>query len=1027
LLFIVAQSNRSRVAECRVLRARVGQRTAESRDNADVNESLIAALSDVCREHLLREKILIVPSLAIGHQIADAIAHNGTPWVNLRAETLRTLADAIAGFALAREERVVLSRAQALALIERACDEAIGETSYFAGLEDRPGLHRAIQRSIDDLRHAGLTPHSLAATAFEDSRKAEDLARILETYERLLEEGRFVDRFGVLARAVAMLERGAPRPWAGDALWFRLDETELTPLEDRFLRLATRGASTMLDTGAPAAPRMRFRRAAGEENELRGAFRSILDERVPFDDAEIVYTARDPYLALAYELAAQHGVPCTFAEGIASQFTRPGQAALHFLRWMGEGWQAIHLQQAARSGCLDFGRDAIGPRAFARLLRAAAVGWGRERHVERIDALIANKRAVLIEEEDLERRERVERSIAEALEGRKVSELVLALSSAAADGDLLEPGVAAAATRRFVAQFGAVRNEADGMASVALARMLEELEALPALPAQRAVVTSRLSEAVRRLHVAASNPRPGHLHVASIRAGGWSARSRLWIVGADERRHPGRGLQDPIVLDAERESLNRLELGQPLALLSDTPRKATEQFRHLLARSSSREVTLSFSMLDLQERREHFPAPAFLDAYRDAVGDSNVSYEDVERATPCDGFVDARTLGASEWWLQQRFGRRADLPASAWSETLLAAYPHLATGREAEEARSSDRLTKWDGRIEAPGLELDPRRNGRVYSASQLEMMASCPYRYFLARILHVEPLDDFVFSPERWLEAHEFGTLLHEVLQKVMTTLCASNEKPSLDALPRLQIIAEDALKTWRGLIPPPNEAAYERRHSELLQSLEIFLRSEEEACRDVTPRYFEVSFGFREDDAGSIAMPEPVRLELGPDAALDLRGRIDRVDHDEQRDEWLIWDYKSGATYDYDQGGTLQRGKKVQHAIYARALEQMLRRRGLSGRVVRSGYFFPTPKGRGARIDRVTREGELEHALNALFDVVARGTFPHAEEAACKWCEFQELCGGAGEAARRMDAKLAANANDPAVAAWMRLQGIR
>jgi len=36
---------------------------------------LIVRLAEICSANLLREKILVVPSLAIGHQIADAIAH----------------------------------------------------------------------------------------------------------------------------------------------------------------------------------------------------------------------------------------------------------------------------------------------------------------------------------------------------------------------------------------------------------------------------------------------------------------------------------------------------------------------------------------------------------------------------------------------------------------------------------------------------------------------------------------------------------------------------------------------------------------------------------------------------------------------------------------------------------------------------------------------------------------------------------------------------------------------------------------
>jgi len=992
-----------------------------------VNGGLIERLSAVCREHLLREKILIVPSLAIGHQIADAIAHGGTPWVNLRAETIRTLSDAIAGFALAREGQTVLSRAQALALVERACDASLDATSYFAALKDRPGLHRAIQKSIDDLRHAGIRPEDLPASAFEEPRKAADLTRILAAYDRALIEGNFVDRYGVLSRAVAMLESGAPRPWAPDAIWMVVDELDLTAIEEKLLTLTSSGALQTLQRVEPAAtPDAGFRRAAGEENEVRAAFRTILAESIPFDDAEIVYTVREPYLALAFELASEHDVPCTFADGIASQYTRPGQAALHFLQWIGEGWQASALQGAARAGVLTFGSGAIGARAFARILRAAAVGWGRERHLERIDVLIAEKREALKKVEDAAQRERIEHAIGDAEQARDVVRRILVVSEGVAEGERIDPADAARATGQFLAEFAATRNEVDAMASAGLQRMLEELSALPAMAAQREVVTSRLAQAVRGLHVAASNPRPGHLHVAPVRGGGWSARSRMFIVGVDESRHPGRGLQDPIVLDSERAALNDLRSGS-LPLLSDLPRRTTEQWSRLVARSSGRSLTVSFSELDLEERRDHFPAPSFLDLYRRRHGHPNASYAGIVRSIAREGFVDPRPMSASEWWLMRRFvNHSSDLRSS-----VLAAYPTLASGAEADDERSSERLTKWDGRIDAPhadlSADLDPRRNGKIYSASQLEMMASCPYRYFLARILHVEPLEELTFEPDAWLEAREFGTMLHEVLQKVMDQLCEAGEKPASSHLERLEPIAENALSEWRRLVPPPSEAAFERRRVELLRSLAIFLRNEEEVCRDVTPRFFEVSFGFGEESATSIAMPEPVSIPLGGGSVLRLRGRIDRIDHDETKDEWNIWDYKSGSSFDFDQGGSLQRGRKMQHAIYARALEEMLRRKGMKGRVARSGYFFPTPKGRGARIARLSAPGELEHALNALFDTVGRGYLPHADENVCKWCDFRELCGGAAEAGMRTAKKIAANSDDEAVAAWQRLQGIR
>ena len=187
-------------------------------------------LAQICREHLLREKILVTPSLAIGHQIADAVAHSGTAWVNLRVETIRTLADAVAGFAITSDGLTVLSRAQALALIERACDRVLGGASYFAALADRPGLHRAIQKSIDDVRHAGLTAVDLERGAFEDGRKGRDLARILEAYEDEMRGGKYVDRFGVLGRATEMAGARGPRPDSSPSS--RLRMTKCAPRDD---------------------------------------------------------------------------------------------------------------------------------------------------------------------------------------------------------------------------------------------------------------------------------------------------------------------------------------------------------------------------------------------------------------------------------------------------------------------------------------------------------------------------------------------------------------------------------------------------------------------------------------------------------------------------------------------------------------------------------------------------------------------------------------------------------------------------
>ena len=127
----------------------------------------VAALGAACAEAPLEEKVLVAPSLLIGHALVERLAREGHPWMNLRVATLRTLALAAAGPELAREGLRLLSRAQALALVEQACAKALGPASYFGALRARPGLHRAMQRTLEELRAAGIGPGRIPQTQYD--------------------------------------------------------------------------------------------------------------------------------------------------------------------------------------------------------------------------------------------------------------------------------------------------------------------------------------------------------------------------------------------------------------------------------------------------------------------------------------------------------------------------------------------------------------------------------------------------------------------------------------------------------------------------------------------------------------------------------------------------------------------------------------------------------------------------------------------------------------------------------------------
>lgn len=978
---------------------------------------IVSRLQSVCREHFLREKILVVPSLAIGHQIADAVAYAGTPWVNLRMETIRTISDAVAGFDLAQRGMTVLSRAQALAIVERACDRVLDSSSYFAALIGQPGLYRAIQRSVDDLRHAGLRD-ALPAGAFEDPRKARDLTAIIGAYEEELRSRKFVDRYGVLARAIELLEGGSraeARGHAEDALWFVVDELELSNTEERLLRSAAGSLETIAAGGGGAPMSVGFVRAAGEENEIRGALRAILHDRTTIDRAEIVYSTRDPYLSLAYELTSEYEIPATFAEGIATPFTRPGQAAIGFLQWIADDFASIHLQRIARAGAIRTG-EIIAPSPFARVLREALIGWGRDRYASRLEAYIAAGERKLAKTDSENRAENMRREVARRTEALRIAGEMIGI----AGGDGL-----ASSTLQFIERFAAVKNEIDGMALAALRTLLQELATLESGKAPYGrIEIDRLTDAIAAAHVAASNPRPGYLHVAPIRAGGWSGRDRLFVAGLDDTKHPGAGLQDPIVLDAERSALNTTIDPRHLDLLGEMPARNSARLRRLLGRAPQARWTMSYADLDLRDRRAHFPSKDLLDVFRVAKDDRDARYEDLVEESAAVGFLDEEApLSESEWWLSERFSRgRLDLRPD-----VLTAYPGIAEGERAREARDSDAITEWDGKVNVKPDEIDPRSSGRVISASQMERMARCPFGWFVERVLGIAPIEDLTREQDQWLDPRNFGLLVHEVLETTMLEICNASEVPSFAKhLARMHEIANEAAERWRDEVPPATETAFIRQRQELMTVCEVFLKTEEQRCKLVVPRFFEAPFGMEDADESPIGIVEPLRIPLGSGRDVRLRGKIDRVDEVLSTGGWQVWDYKTGSLWEYTKVWRLQKGRKLQHVIYTRALEQMLHAHGLGGRVECAGYYFPTTKGGGERIERQCAPGEVENALNLLFDVIGSGWFPLPDEGACDFCEFEEICGDKDLAALRMERKQAANATDPAVHAWRKLQEV-
>ena len=574
--------------------------------------TLLESLAGFSAAHPLDEKILLVPSFPVGQQILDALARSGSFHLNLRPATVFSLAHSIAGTSLAAEGRRLLSRAQLLAVVESACDEVLGPESYFGALRRSVGLHRALHRTLDELRRARVTPGDLSSAAFDDRRKGAELAALAKAYEAILARLGAADAAEVVRRAAAACAAGIRIPDGAHLL--RPAALELAPLEEAFLEgwsdATVPLAEDVFDPARPS-PGVFFAHALGEENEVRSVFRRILDEactstvEIVFDDdARTAPFSTSSRLSTASLHARRRRARLVHASGqdprrprLSRGFRRrPGRCSPTGART----WAPTYAERTAWAAC-------------ARPASSGAPVYAGAGRYARLDALVERRGR-----RPSTKRRRPGGRPAKNGSRRPRRSLVRAVSSPRSRrsrGNRSLPALARSCAE-IVRTLLARASDLDGAAGVALGDLFGQLAGLPERRRPAAEAASRLKEAVDALAVGSAGPAPGHVHAARLGRAGWSGRPWTFVLGLDEARFPGPPHQDPVLLDAEREALSGSRPGARLAL----PRRARSATRvgelHALLARLRGTAVLTFSNRDILQDAERFPSPVLLALFR---------------------------------------------------------------------------------------------------------------------------------------------------------------------------------------------------------------------------------------------------------------------------------------------------------------------------------------------------------------------------------------------------------------------------
>jgi ATP-dependent helicase/nuclease subunit B len=1034
---------------------------------------LVEALARVARERPVERKLLVAPTFGAGRELLRQLARRGRGWVGFEATTPRPLAVRLARPAMAVDGLQPIDAFDRQALLDEALDGALrsGTDAGLGELSEGVGFREAVHSSVVAIRLAGIAPRQVREARLRDRRKRALVARVLERYEGLLRDRRRADEATILALAIEALGRAAAERRA-DALG--ADVVLLMPglgrrgLSGRFLDDVMAHGAELLDTdpvvgltapdallwreGAPIGelswlydpasapargPAIELFHAASVTDELREVLRRATAQGAAWDDVEIVAADPAAYGSALHALSTRLRVPVTYAVGLPIERTRPGRVVHAYLDWIEGGFQAAPIRRLLEAGDLvaprSAGRHAAA--SLARRFRALRIGWGRRRYRTQLRAALAAveaaERGPWETPEGFARRAERMRSELEAL--RLILHPALRATPSVPDragegGEAVSPAEVARGLRAFLRRVprGRARSP-DAAARDEIARVLDRVEATLRRRTGFAAAVTILRRHLE-IRVRAPEPEPkgpddpgapwtsegGHLHLSDFEHGGFSGRRAVFVVGLDADRVPGPGLQDPVLSDADRRAL-----GEGLPGSAELLRERSFRLAALMARLRGR-VTMSYRAWSAAEARTVSPSPVLLQALRLQRRDPSPTFEelyrtlgDVSCAIPAP---DRPALDADDVWMAalEREGLLSEGIGAVRD-----AFPGLDRGLAAHHERATGMPGPHHGVVTPRPEQLDPRmRADLVLSASRLEDLGACPLRYLYRTVLRLRPPDDPELDPDRWLNPQQRGSLLHAVYEE---TLRVGKERGVTRSDTALEVLALDALRgalsRAREQIPSPGDGVVQREAAALEEDVRSFVRMVlEHGAPCVT---LEMKFGLEGGD--------PLVLDLDG-GELRLRGAIDRVDEDLHG--MRVIDYKTGVPRDYEDGtGTFNGGRRLQHAVYARAAERLL-----GGEDVAGEYHFPTRRGENEIKPFPAADLRPVGALlDRLLDVVAGGGFVPTETSDdCRFCDYAAICRAKDSGWGRIDSPLASWSADqlslglhPAFALLRRVRG--
>lgn len=221
-----------------------------------------------------------------------------------------------------------------------------------------------------------------------------------------------------------------------------------------------------------------------------------------------------------------------------------------------------------------------------------------------------------------------------------------------------------------------------------------------------------------------------------------------------------------------------------------------------------------------------------------------------------------------------------------------------------------------------------------VNSVSRLEQFAACAYAHFLKYGLRIGEREEFSFQPV------DMGNIFHKSLERYSRELEQSGytwftiPQELMDQMAD-RIVYETAEEYAGYLLHDSARGSYRITRMQRIMRRTVWALTMQVRAGSMVPSNYEVPF-WSSDEL------EAVKIRLSREAKMRLRGRIDRIDTCEDKDQVYVKvvDYKSGSTQ-FDPTA-LYYGLQLQLAVYMNAAMELEQRIYPDKEIVPAGILY-------------------------------------------------------------------------------------